>query len=116
MAAPRITVPRLFLSQDQLDRLIADDQAMVDGEVCELPAIGASFTLLPAVHFTALIEGDDRHGLVGCVKSEEHLRSLGADLLLTSAIVGDTAYECQPGFLAGGDSEAWIGRLSEIPH
>lgn len=111
-------MPRLFISQDQLDQLSADEVAVVDGDRCQLVPIGASFTLVPAVYFTALIEGDDRHNLIGTVKSEESLRSLGADLLLTSAIVGETAYECQPGFLGQGDADAadWPSRLHEIPH
>jgi hypothetical protein len=106
---------RLFISQSRLDELVGDDRAVLDGERCKLPALGASFRLQPAVHFKAIIDGADPHDLVGRVKTEAALRAVGGDLLHTSAIVGETAYECEPGFigeLAGAGSHALSDSLS----
>lgn len=108
---------RLFISQHRLDRLTADEKVVLDGNRLDLPALGTSFQLEPAVHFLAVVDGEDSHDLVGRVKTEAALRTLGADLLHNSAIVGETAYECEPGFLgvvmAAGLS--WAGRLGELP-
>lgn len=90
---------RLFISQQRLDRLSADDKVVLEGDRLEIPALSTSFDLEPAVHFTSVVDGEDVHGLVGKVRTEAALRAVGADLLHTSAIVGETAYQCEPGFL-----------------
>jgi hypothetical protein len=62
---------------------------------------GRSYALDPAVRFMKVLGGDqDAGGLVHRVKSAAQLKQLGADAAGDSCIVGETAYEVQPGFLA----------------
>ena len=42
---------------------------------------------------------EDAHEIVGRVKSESFMRELGAELLGTSMVVGDNAYDVVPGFI-----------------
>ena len=87
---------RLFISQARIDKLTADDRVVLDGDRLELPALGATFKLHPAVHFLRLVSDEgDPHGLIGRVKTEEQLKKLGAELLATSVLLGETAYDCE---------------------
>jgi hypothetical protein len=42
----------------------------------------------------------DPHELIGRVKSTHYLEELGAELMEGSMILGDNAYDVEPGFLA----------------
>ena len=108
---------RLFISQHRLDRLTADEKVVLEGARLDVPALGASFRVEPAVYFTAVVDGNDVQNLVGRVKTEVALREIGAVLLYTSAIVGETAYECETGFLGEvvNPGASWAGRLGELP-
>ncbi len=106
------------MSQERVDKLTADDRVVVEGDRMEVPALGASFRIRPAVHFLrAVSEDGDAHGLVGRVKTEEQLRKLGAELVANSVLLGETAYECETGFvgevLASG--AGWLGQLKQMP-
>src|SRR5205823_3665758 len=74
-------VSRLFISQERIDKLAADDRVVIEGDRLEIPALGATFRLRPAVHFVRLVSDDtDGQRLLGRVKTEEQLRALGAEL------------------------------------
>lgn len=93
-----------FVPQSTLDDWTDLGQIELDGSTLRIPSESASFHLTPAVHFVALVEGEDEHRLVGRVKTERHVRDIGGELLTDSCIVGDTAYQVQPGFLAERDA------------
>ena len=61
---------------------------------------GRSFQIRPAVRFLR-VAGDeaDPNGLVETVQDERALQAMGADVYMDSVILGDTAYDVQPGFL-----------------
>lgn len=94
----------LFVSQAMLDSWT--DQGKIDfvGNVMTLlsgDGKGRSYALEPAVRFMKLLSGDaDPNQLVHKVKSHAQLKELGAEPVDDSCILGDLAYEVQPGFLA----------------
>lgn len=96
----------LFVTQSMLDHWA--DQGRIDfvGNVMTLLAgagKGRSYALEPAARFLRVAGGEpDPHGLLEKVKPVAQLRQLGAEAVGDSCILGDTAYEIEPGFLAEG--------------
>jgi hypothetical protein len=96
----------LFVSQAMLETWAEQGKIDFAGNVLTLLAgegKGRSYALDPAVRFLKVLGQDhDPHGLVHKVKSCAQLRDLGAEPVDDSCILGDAAYEVQPGFLAEG--------------
>jgi hypothetical protein len=93
----------LFVSQATLDAWADAGKVDLDGDAMTLPAGGGPlrYALVPAVHFLHVVGADaDPHGLVARVKSDAKLRALGGEWLGHSVVLGDVAYEVEPGFLA----------------
>ncbi len=90
---------RLFVSQELLDEWTAEGKAELEGSLLRIAEEERSFELSPGVHFVSLAAGDDRAKLVGKVKSDAQLQALGAELYMNSVLVGEDAYDVQPGFL-----------------
>lgn len=64
-------------------------------------ARGQRLALEPAVRFVTVAGGGlDPNGLTGKVKSAAELKAAGAELLGDSVLLGDVAYDVQPGFTA----------------
>jgi hypothetical protein len=94
----------LFVSQAMLDSWAEAGKIDFVGNVMTLLAgegKGRSYALEPAVRFLKVL-GDEKdpNGLLHKVKSAAQLRELGAEPAGDSCILGDVAYEVQPGFLA----------------
>lgn len=101
---------RLFVSQQRLDRWTSEGKVTLTGEVMALPALGRSFRLRPAFYFTRVVsEGGDDHDLIGRVKTAEQLAAIGADTYANSVIVGETAYDGEPGFVGEVVGGAGLG-------
>jgi hypothetical protein len=96
----------LFVSQAMLETWAEQGRIEFTGNVMTLLAgdgRGRTYALEPAVRFLNVVGADqDPHGLVHKVKSVSQLREMGAEPVDDSCILGDTAYEVQPGFLAEG--------------
>jgi hypothetical protein len=93
-------VAKLFISQERLDAWAAEQKVALDGDIMTLAADGRSFRIRAAVRFLKVAGGDgDPNRLLDTVLDERDLEALGADSYMTSCIVGDTAYDVQPGFL-----------------
>jgi hypothetical protein len=94
----------LFVSQAMLDSWAEAGRIDFVGNVMTLLAgegKGRSYALEPAVRFMKVLGGDqDPNGLLHKVKALTHLKELGAEPAGDSCILGDVAYEVQPGFLA----------------
>jgi len=94
----------LFVSQAMLDSWAEAGKIDFVGNVMTLLAgegKGRSYALDPAVRFLKVLGGEqDPNGLLHKVKSLSHLKELGAEPAGDSCILGDVAYEVQPGFLA----------------
>ena len=94
----------LFVSQAMLDSWAEQGKIDFVGNVMTLLAgegKGRSYALDPAVRFMKVL-GDEKdpNGLLHKVKSVAQLRELGRRARRDSCILGDLAYEVQPGFLA----------------
>jgi hypothetical protein len=100
----------LFVSQAMLDSWASAGKIDFVGNVMTLLAgdgKGRSYALEPAVRFLKVL-GDapsnglahDPHALAHKVKPLTALRELGAEAVGDSCILGDVAYEVEPGFLA----------------
>ena len=94
----------LFVSQAMLDSWAGQGKIDFVGNVMTLVAgegRGRSYALEPAVRFMRVVDADaDPNGLLHKVKTAAQLRELGAEPLDGSCVLGDVAYEVQPGFLA----------------
>jgi hypothetical protein len=94
----------LFVSQAMLDSWAEQGKIDFVGNVMTLLAgegKGRSYGLDPAVRFMKVLGLEqDPNALVHKVKSVKQLREMGAEPAEDSCILGDVAYEVQPGFLA----------------
>jgi hypothetical protein len=108
---------KLFLTEAQLEEwAIAEKADLKDGKL-EVAEDGASFPVVPAVHFVKLVSGADEQKLVAKVKTEPQLKSLGAEQMADSVLLGDAAYEVVPGYVtevAGGAAEAKPSSETEL--
>ncbi|WP_235685672.1 MULTISPECIES: hypothetical protein [Corallococcus] len=94
-------VTKLFLSQAQLEEwALADKADLREGRLVVAAEGGGDWPLSPAVHVVQLVSGEDTHQLVSRVKTEEQLARLGAEQMADSILVGDSAYEVVPGYVA----------------
>jgi len=91
---------QLFISQERLDAWSAESRVTVDGDVMTLSDDGRSFRIRPAVRFLRVAGAlDDPNQLLDTVRDERSLDEMGADHYMYSVILGETAYDVQPGFL-----------------
>ena len=94
----------LFVSQAMIDSWAEQGRIDFVGNVMTLLAgegRDRSYALEPAVRFLALLGAEaDPHQLLRKVKSLAQLRELGAEVIDASVVLGDVAYEVEPGFLA----------------
>jgi len=94
----------LFVAQAMIDSWA--DQGRIDfvGNVMTLlsgEGRGRSYALEPAVRFLALLGAEtDPHRMLKKVKSVAQLKELGAEVIDASVVLGDVAYEVEPGYLA----------------
>lgn len=96
---------RLFLPEARLEAWIAEGRAELYDAGVRLPAEGIELALESAAHILGLVEGHDEAELVGTVKAERRLRALGAEILGTTVLLGETAYETVPGFVVQRSDE-----------
>ena len=92
-----------FFTQKMIEKWAQEKKVHFDGNTLEV-LIGktVSYVLKPATRFLKLVEGEDTLGIKRKVLTKEHLDSLGADLYMNSVIIGETAYEVEPGFIVEG--------------
>jgi hypothetical protein len=94
---------RLFLAQSLIDRCLAEGRVQLDGDLLRLDAGGMPVALHMSAgcHFLSVDGGgDDPHQLLGKVVAAQDLAARGGEQFETSALVGETAYVVQPGFVA----------------
>jgi hypothetical protein len=94
----------LFVSQAMLDSWAGQGKIDFVGNVMTLLAgegKGRSYPLDPAVRFLKLLGNEpDPNALLHKVKTVAQLKGMGAEPVDDSCILGDVAYEVEPGFLA----------------
>jgi hypothetical protein len=94
---------RIYLAQTSIDRWLSAGHAQLEGDRLRLDAGGTPFTLHlePACYVQEVDGGEpDPHQLLGKVLSLQDLAAKGGEQYETSALVGDTPYVVEPGFLA----------------
>ena len=93
-------MPRIFITVEHLEEKASDGSAVLNGDIALFGELGKTARLTPAVYFDCVAGGDpDVLRLVGRVKTEEELRSLGAEHQANSVILGETAYDVLDGFV-----------------
>lgn len=109
----------LFVSQAMLDSWAGQGKIEFVGNVMTLVSgegEGRSYALDPAVRFMKVLGADaDPNGLLQKVKSAAQLRELEAEPVGDSCILGDVAYEVQPGFLAEASALQAAARAPSSP-
>jgi hypothetical protein len=92
---------RVFFPQATLDLWLSDGTVDLRDDELTIVAEGRRYQLTEAVRIIAEVTGaDDIHDLVGRVKSKDLLlQAKGAEILESSMIVGDNAYDVIPGWL-----------------
>jgi hypothetical protein len=92
---------RVFFPQAALDQWLSDGAIDLRGTELSLAHDPRRYRLLEAAHVLHEVTGaEDTNEIVGRVKSKQYLQELGAEILESSLILGDNAYDVTPGFLA----------------
>ena len=99
---------KVFISQGAIDSWVSSDQADLSGNVLSFRGRSGSLQLVPASLFRRVSAGkDDPHTLVGKVLDEEAVLALGGETYMSSVLLGETAYDVEPGFVGvPGDADA----------
>lgn len=91
---------RVFFPQALLDAWIGDERVDVTSDVLVLKDEARKFKIVEALHVVRDVAGGgDANKLVGRVKTRDQLAQIGAEVLETSLVVGDDAYDVIPGFV-----------------
>jgi hypothetical protein len=92
-------VARLFVSQAQMDQWTTGGKVGIEDDLMSVPALQRTFRIEGAVRITKVVGGSDEKSMLGKVKTAVELASIGAEQYGSSVILGDSAYECEEGFL-----------------
>ena len=91
---------RVFFPQAALDQWMIDGTIDLSGTELTLLAEGRRYEVAEAVRvLKEVTTGEDPKNILGRVKSKAALEELGAELLETSMILGEHAYDVAPGWL-----------------
>jgi hypothetical protein len=106
---------RVFFPQAALDEWLADDRVDLKNDELSIKGEGRRFRIIEAVRVLREVTGsDDPHELLGRVKSCAFLNELGAELLESSMIIGDNAYDVLPGFV-GAPTSTFDDHRKNVP-
>ena len=91
---------RVFFPQAALDQWISDGKVDLAGDELTIRPDARRYKIFEAARILREVTGlADMNELVGKVKTRQFLSDLGADLLESSMVLGDNAYDVVPGFL-----------------
>ena len=100
---------RVFFPQAALDLWISEGKVDLSGDELTIKPDERRYRILEAARVMSECTGvPDANELVGRVKTRLFLSELGAEILETSMVLGDNAYDIVPGFVG-----APIGTFSE---
>ncbi len=92
---------KVFLPQERVDAWVTADKVELTGETLSFRAGGLRLRLVPGFYFDRVAGGSDEgHPLLGRAKSRAAVAALGAEVYMNSVLLGETAYEVEPGFIA----------------
>lgn len=94
-------MPRIFVSQRNIQRWAEEGRVHIDGSLLTFLEWNRQFRLIESFFVERVVspDGYDVMNLTGRVKTRLQLAQLGSDVFMTSLVVGDAAYEGQPGFV-----------------
>lgn len=91
---------RVFFPQEALDGWLSEGSVELSGDELNIKDEGRRFKITEAIRILREVTGTtDAYDLVSKVKSRVFLEALEAEILETSMLVGDNAYDVIPGFL-----------------
>lgn len=97
---------KVFISQGAIDTWVSSEQVEIAGNLLSFRTRAGGLELVPASLFQRISAGQtDPHTLVGKVLDEEAILALGGETYMTSVLLGEIAYDVEPGFVgipAGG--------------
>jgi hypothetical protein len=106
---------RIFFPQDSLDQWIGESRVDLVGNELVIKAENRRYRVVEAVRILSEVSGaPDFYEIVGKVKSITFLSELGAEILGSSMVLGDNAYEIMPGFM-GTAIGAFADHLAQRP-
>lgn len=95
-----LALPRIFVSQRRVQQWTEEGRVAIESSWMTLTELGRTFRLTEAFFVErAVSDGGDAHQLSGRVKTRQQIASLGGEVFLNSLIIGDDAYEGDPGFI-----------------
>lgn len=119
---------RVFFPQSVIDQWMVDGSVDLQQNELRILAEGRRYRLVDALRILREVSetGDPEH-LVGRVKERAVLEELGAEIVETSMLLGDAAFDVEPGWLgvpatplaehlaSDGRAAARAGRAAEDP-
>jgi len=90
---------RLFILQQKLESWIEEGAVTFDNNLLTLLAEKLSYTVEPAVRILSVIDGQDNDGLCGQALTVAEIVAKKGEHYRDSVIFGDTAYQCEEGFI-----------------
>ena len=102
---------RYFFPQSTLDEWLVDERVDLRGTELTLLRESRKYNLSEAVHVVAEVSGEaDAFDLLGRVKPRAALVERGAEMLESSMILGDNAYDIVPGWYGEplGDFQTFV--------
>jgi hypothetical protein len=91
---------RVFFPQAALDEWIAEDRVDLRNDELLIKTESRRYKIIEAVRVLREVTGaPDVNEVIGKVKSRAFLTELGAEILESSMILGDNAYDVIPGFV-----------------
>ncbi len=91
---------RVFFPQIALDEWLAETRVELLNDELMVKSENRKYRIIEGIRVLREVSGSaDGHELVGTVKSKAFLVELGAELLESSMILGDNAYDVVPGFV-----------------
>jgi hypothetical protein len=91
---------RVFFPQAALDVWIVDGTVDLTDGVLTILGEGRRYELTEAVHVLREVSGGgDPHELIGRAKTRAALERLGAEIVESSMLLGDAAYDVSPGWV-----------------
>jgi hypothetical protein len=104
---------RVFFPQTALDQWIVDGAVDLQGGALTLVGEGRTYEVAEAVRVLREVSGaGDASQLVGKVKTRTWLEQQGAELVETSMLLGEAAYDVDPGWM-GVPVGAFADRAAE---
>jgi hypothetical protein len=109
---------RVFFPQAALDVWLGDGTVDLRGDELTIAAEGRRYRLTESVRIVNEVTGGaDANDLVGRVKAKALLEEKGAEILESSLLLGDNAYDVVPGWLGEpvGTFDEHVTARSQLP-